>query len=230
LKIRQSIKRFILSDNIRPCRILRGPFRGAIFLANPQHSLRYIWGLYEHELNPWLSKVIPQTELLLDVGANHGYFAFGVASNWNRSCKRGTVIAFEPQHSEVERIRQSLALNQMSKTNFTVHEKFVGKLCDDGTVTLNSVLATLSDAQRIAKTLIKVDVEGAELDVLHGASNLVKSNNFFLVEVHSATLLEQTCDFFSSLSHPIEVIHQRALPFLGRERRDIENYWVVSSC
>ena len=47
--------------------ILSGPFRGAIILLNPCHSPRKVFGLYEHELNPWLKQSLRRVTRVLDV-------------------------------------------------------------------------------------------------------------------------------------------------------------------
>ena len=43
--------KLILPDRPLPTRILRGPFRDAVIVANRRDSLRKIFGLYEQELN-----------------------------------------------------------------------------------------------------------------------------------------------------------------------------------
>ena len=208
----------------------RGPFRGSVFLANPQHSLRYIWGLYEHELNPWLKKVVPKTGMLFDVGANHGYFSFGVAAHWRRMKRTGCIVAFEPQDSVVQRMLESRSLNQLSEEDLIIHQTMVGHCVSEQATCLNSVLASLPHPMRNVPTLVKIDVEGAELEVLAGATHMITAGNFFCVEVHSLALLQETKRFFSEHSHQVDVIHQHSLPFIGREMRDEENYWVISTC
>jgi hypothetical protein len=65
-------------------RILCGPFRGATICMNPRDNLRKIFGLYEHELNDWLTCVLQRLDTVLVVGANDCYFTFGCAAAFRR--------------------------------------------------------------------------------------------------------------------------------------------------
>jgi hypothetical protein len=228
MSILQTIKSQIIPNRVMECRVVRGPFRGARFMANPQHSLRYIFGVYEHELNGWLKSAIPRTNLLLDVGANHGYFSFGVMAAWKRLGRTGTVLAFEPQQDAFDCLKNSMAMNAVSDIRFQAEQTFVGDHAAEDMVTLDSVCSRFPAAEHESPMLIKIDVEGAELAVLRGATEQVRNGNMFLIEAHSKALLNQVVDLFSHRGHAHEVFHQRPLPIIGRERRDIENYWVAS--
>src|SRR5437588_5339980 len=103
------LAKVVLPDRARPTRILRGPFRGAVIVMSPRNSLRKIFGLYEHELNPWLNRSLPRVRRVIDVGANDGYFTFGCAAAFRRLGKTAEIIAFEPQQEHVNTLRQSMA-------------------------------------------------------------------------------------------------------------------------
>jgi hypothetical protein len=83
-------------------RVWPGPFRAARVLLNPRHSLRKIFGLYEHELNSWLEAALRRVSLVVDVGANDGYFTFGCAAAFHRLGKSREIIAFEPQEQHFQ--------------------------------------------------------------------------------------------------------------------------------
>lgn len=191
--------------------------------------MRYIFGLYEHELNGWLSRTIPAVNALFDVGANHGYFSLGVLAAWQRRNIDGQVWAFEPQTEEVQRIRTALAWHGDVDGRMQIEQRFVSDEDGPSTVSLNRYISDRKIPVETLNALIKVDVEGAEIKVLEGASQLLRSGNRFLVEVHSPALLEGTLEFFSSHSHPVVVIRQKPLPIIGRECRDVDNCWVVSA-
>ncbi len=86
----------VIPSEPRKLRILFGPFSGGVFIGSPRASLRKVLGLYEHELNEWLTHALPKVEQLLDVGSNDGYFALGTAEAFRRNGVRGRIICFEP--------------------------------------------------------------------------------------------------------------------------------------
>jgi hypothetical protein len=110
----------------------------------------------------------------------------------------------------------------------TIQQSFVSDEDSHLSVTLDRYVADHDIPVESLRSMIKIDVEGAEMKVLEGASRLIRPANRFLIEVHSASLLEETLLFFDRHSHPVSVVRQRPLPLLKREQRDIENYWVVS--
>src|SRR3979411_557142 len=134
-----ALQKSILPDRSQSTRILCGPFRGAVIVLNPRNSLRKIFGLYEHELNPWLKKVLPRVTRVLDVGANDGYFTFGCAAAFRRLGKTGEIIAFEPQARHVAILRESVAAQMETPARVEIVQAFVGKALKPGMTTLDAV-------------------------------------------------------------------------------------------
>jgi hypothetical protein len=77
-------------------------------------------------------------------------------------------------------------------------------------------------------TLLKIDVEGAEEDVLAGASAWLDRSNYFLIEVHKEAFLERISQKFAKKGLILDRVDQRPLRVIGREVRDTENWWLVS--
>jgi len=69
-------------------------------------------------------------------------------------------------------------------------------------------------------TLVKIDVEGAELDVIAGASTWLDASNLFVIEVHEERFLAELKQTFAERSHQLVQINQHPLPLLGREIRN----------
>jgi len=209
-------------------RILRGPFRGAVIIMNPRNSMRKALGYYEHELNPWLEKVLSRVTRVLDVGANDGYFTFGSAAALRRLGKVGEIIAFEPQQQHMDTLRKSVDKQPTGTTRITLSQTLVGSEVGPETSTLDAVQWHTGNPECRTDTLIKIDVEGAELDVLRGASSWLNSSNYFVIEVHQESFLETIKRLFASRGIRLTKIDQRPLPFLGRDERADANWWLVS--
>jgi predicted RNA methylase len=219
--------RNILPDRVQPMRILRGPFRGAIIAMNPRHSLRKLVGLYEHELNGWLKTVLPRVTRVLDVGANDGYFTFGCAAAFRRSGKTGEIVAFEPQQLHIDELQESLG-QEVGTTRVRLVQSMVSDAEKPGVTTLDSVKWGRGNESARSDTLIKIDVEGAELEVLRGAQSWMNPSNYFVVEVHEEPYLGQISRLFAEHHLRLNRIDQRPIPLLGREMRSKENWWLVS--
>lgn len=204
-------------------RIWRGPLRGGRAVMNPRNSLRKVFGLYEHELNEWLEQSLRLTNRVIDVGANDGYFTFGCAAAFRRLKKKSEIIAFEPETKHFKTLSDSLGTQPSGFVEFTLIENFVGAHETTDSKTLDSLQC--HDRQN---TLIKIDVEGAEEDVLAGAASWLQSSNCFLIEVHKEQFLESIPRLFKSHGLTLDQIDQRPLKLIGRETRDEENWWLVS--
>lgn len=213
----------LLPDRPLPLRIWLGPFRGARVVMNPRCSLRKMFGLYEHELNPWLRRAVSRVTRVLDVGANDGYFTFGCAAAFRRLGKPAEIIGFEPQAEHLRTLRASLAAQRRTNIRFEIIQAFVGREVCDGMTTIDA----LPIAER-HHTLVKIDVEGAELDVVDGARKWMAPSNLFLIEVHEERFLTELRKRFADCGHRLVQVDQRPLRLLGREQRNEHNWWLVS--
>lgn len=145
---------------------------------------------YEHETSKFFMHVARPGDVFFDIGANVGYFALLMAELLG---EKGRVVAFEPN----PRTRaQLIAMSERNKLNIVVEKEAVaegdGKALfrDNGQGDSNGALA-LDDVREnsfevditsldsyMAKSgapipkVIKIDVEGAELQVFRGAAKL----------------------------------------------------------
>jgi hypothetical protein len=96
------------------------------------------------------------------------------------------VIAAEPNPSEVEGLRRHLALNGFAPDACRIFNQQVGD--HEGAVSLAELLRPLR-----GPGFIKIDVDGAEMDVLRSAGDLLDRGQIaLLIETHSG-LLEADC-------------------------------------
>jgi hypothetical protein len=204
--------------------VFAGPFRGARIVANPRASLRKVFGLYEHELNTWLSAALPRVSRLIDVGANDGYFSIGVAAAMRRAGIRGEIICFEPQPQHLAELQRAVDRLAPGVKPPRIIPLPVGSRERDGMTTLDAL--DVGDRER---TLIKIDVEGAELDVIDGARSWLRPSNLFVIEVHRREYVDRLRNQFGAIGLVLQQIDQQPLPVLGREHRDADNRWLVSA-
>ncbi len=110
----------------------------------------------------------------------------------------GKVIAFEPYPPNANDVRRNVLLNELTNVevkqaavgNYTGSAPFLaafnGSLINKGSQQSLSVdVVRLDDALRsVQATLIKIDVEGHELEVLKGAAQILQTRPKLDIEVH----------------------------------------------
>jgi FkbM family methyltransferase len=151
-------------------------------------------GQYEAQTTKLFQRIARPGMVVIDVGAHVGYYTLLAARQVGA---RGKVYAFEPEPANFSLLQQNVALNGYGNVVATKsavsnrvgpatlfltsldsgrHSTHHHGLPGDGTV---AVAATTLDAFLQAEgwpavDLIKVDVEGAELDVLEGMEQLLR--------------------------------------------------------
>lgn len=214
----------LLPNHPVPTRIWRGPFRGARPVMNPRHSLRKVLGLYEHELNGWIEAALRRVNRVIDVGANDGYFTFGCAAAFQRLKKTGEIVAIEAQDQHIVKLQEGVRGHQDSGVRIRLLQGYAGWQEAAGFLTLDGI----DPGGDRSHALIKIDVEGAEVDVMEGARSWLEPSNLFVIEVHKESLLAPLHALFATRGLKLVQINQRPLPLLGAEERDVENWWLVS--
>lgn len=171
--------------------IVAGPLRGRWWLPQSRGKiLRIIGGTYEPEQTQLFRDRIAAGAIVFDVGAHVGYYTVlsAVLAGPN-----GRVFAFEPNPVNHGFLQRHVALNRLhnvtienaavSDRNGTAAFAFgtgsgTGHLDADGALSVRTL--RLDDFVRekdVRPGFIKIDVEGAELDVLHGAAETIESHH-----------------------------------------------------
>jgi FkbM family methyltransferase len=170
---------------------------------------RYIngyWvGHFELEIQNALKRELKAGDVFYDVGANAGFFTLIGARLVGPS---GRVVAFDPAPENCESVREQVELNGYAPF-CTAVQKAVGGAAGSATFSFDTSgstmghlggarrgersveveVTTLDDAAAAlgAPTFIKLDVEGAEGDVMAGAHRLLSSGAArpaWLIELH----------------------------------------------
>lgn len=144
---------------------------------------------------------VSPSDTVCDIGANKGSFTFWLA----RWCKNGRVIAFEPQPNIANQLADDCRAFKFSNVkiepmgvysatgsqnlSIPIHHspgasvKPSGALFDKELTTISIPVVALDDyfPKNEKISLLKIDVEGAELDVLQGAERVLKTFSPLLV-------------------------------------------------
>ena len=106
-------------------------------------------------------------------------------------------------------------------------QAFVGRADGPGVTTLDTFVQADSARPRTG-VLVKIDVEGAEADVLAGGQTLLHPGNFFIVEIHARELIDTVSDQLRAAGLTPRLVSQKPHPILGREYRAVDNWWLVA--
>lgn len=176
-----------------------------IMRLHMQDEIAYpLWiGHFEQDVYNFITRYLQPGMVFIDVGANVGLFSLVAAS---RVGLQGQVHAFEPSQREAERMRINVKLNHMLNITINPiavmetpgNVEFA--ICEDNYGVFNAVKAVSHPSGRDyqeqivtvpattidtyveehnlpAVSLLKIDVEGSELSVLRGASNLLSGDD-----------------------------------------------------
>jgi hypothetical protein len=165
-----------------------GPASGIRFEADAHLSLDYWLGLCESELASSVRRFCQTGTRCVDVGAYNAYYALAFAK-----LTRERVVSYEPDPDAIARSQRNLALNPTLASLIDLRPVAVGARPGPGVVTLDAELLPEAKETRSSPWLLKIDVEGAELDVLTGATGfLALMRPHVIVETHSPGL-EDAC-------------------------------------
>jgi FkbM family methyltransferase len=172
------------------------------------HNDAYVRGDYEPTVQSAITKFLHPGMTFYDVGANAGFLTLLGAA---RVGPKGSVVSFEPHPETAAELRRQISANHL--TNVEVIE---AAICDrvgtaefsDDTVAVMASLTSSASGHRTIKVktetldsivanralpdLLKIDIEGAEIDALRGASKLISQKRpVLLVELHSPEIAAQ---------------------------------------
>lgn len=183
-------------------------------------------GLYESETSRFFLTTVEPGQCFVDVGANNGYYTLLAAS---RVGPEGSVMSFEPNPEAFQRLTRNVELNrlknvrtfQVALSDGTREGQLFCPAEGDGL----SSLTPLPDSRPIAihelpfdslpcprrVDVVKIDVEGAELDVLKGMERTVAANPRIKVvaEWNSRYASEQTYRRLSESYRVSRIAHAR---------------------
>jgi FkbM family methyltransferase len=200
------------------CRINRDDF---LFMTN-----------HESEIMEYF---IPnEGETVVDVGAHIGLYSLIAAKRVGSS---GKVIAIEPDPENFKILKKNILLNQLSNIEplecavYSAREKlklFLPEL-DQGRTIFNTVMQEragassnfleveantldniLGSLQTTELSWIKIDVEGAELEVLKGAVNTLSSNKniTLVIEIHGIEIYREMIDYLET--RKLKIIYEKS--------------------
>jgi FkbM family methyltransferase len=204
--------------------ILQGPLRGKRWIAGAGNHGCWL-GSYEVEKQKRFIEAITPGQCVLDIGAHVGFYTLLSAVLTGPT---GSVFAIEPLPRNLHYLRRHLMLNRITNVSvieatisdttglarFAVDERSTqGRLSFSGEmeVRVASLDALMAQGSISEPQIIKIDVEGGELDVLKGARVLLRDvRPTIFLATHSSRLHRDCCDLLRSLGYQQETLVEPA--------------------
>ena len=200
-----------------------GPFSGISMNMNLAHQTQMFLGLFERETHPWLARLSKDVKTAIDIGAAHGEYTLFFLTKTNAS----HIYAFEPDLIMLSHLKNNLQLNPEAdaERRLTVRTELVGSQNSHSATRLDTAVQNI-----VLPCFIKMDVDGAEADVLSGAAGINSLPDVrWLIETHSAELEAMCIDQLKRKGFQTRIIKnawwRRILP----EQRPIaHNRWLAA--
>jgi FkbM family methyltransferase len=210
-----------------------GPAKGLVFpVQMPQDKLMWI-GTWELDFAQELQQCIQPGWICYDIGGYKGYYA-GIMALKGAS----KVYVFEPMPSNIENIKKLIHLNRSlpitlqqyavsdttGKSKFKIMpEETMGKLIDSAFLSKDTELGeltvdciTLDDLIKNGipePDFIKIDVEGAEENVLRGSMELLRNKKpFLMIEIHSPDIGKRCLSILNNFYSNIKISETKQMP------------------
>lgn len=213
-RIARYCKNMVLPAGLKYRKIALGPAAGCVMQVDFRTQARTYFGLYEAELHKYFRALVRQGYNSFDVGGQGGYDALMLA----KLSGGGRVVSFECDAEAVAVMRETFARNPYP---IETVEAFVSDSESEGKTTLDVVAE-----KTFTPDFMKIDVEWAELQVLHGAEKILSTRKpSLIVETHSKDLEIACSDLLKGHGYEPKIVDQR---WWFRDVRPIEhNRWMV---
>jgi hypothetical protein len=197
-----------------------GNARGLRLYIDPRKKSQRIIGLDEYEIAREFRRCVRHSRSFIDVGASDGYYVL-IARHLNSTLQ---CVACEPQKA-LRELAFAMWRDNFSSTDFLEWiERPIGQ---------GAQFRSLDDVASIlpAPLFIKIDVDGAEMDVLESGKECVsRQDTRLIIETHSETLERDAIDFLRSRGKRTRIVKKGLMRIVIPELRPIaHNRWLVAN-
>jgi FkbM family methyltransferase len=205
--------------------IIQGTLRGKKWIVGSgEHG--YWLGSYEMGKRIAFEKEILPGSVIYDIGANVGFYSLLAAE---LTGEKGQVYAFEPLPRNIKFLIQHVQINRYENIKIieaavSDHEgdayfdlgasTAMGHLSQGGELKVNVVRLDemLARGEILPPDYMKIDVEGAEFDVIQGSQNILETYHPTLfLDTHNRTAHQQALIRLEQLGYQITILDGKSL-------------------
>jgi FkbM family methyltransferase len=208
-------------------RVREGQGTGLLLSLDPRYEAPYAAGLHEGGLLDCLAAHLAQGDVLYDVGGHIGFISMVGARLVG---PKGSVFAFEADPQNIARILTHIQLNSLPQIEVVPNavwseckalsfrratvfsSRITGSVANeiesagagvhDALITVEAVTLDRFALGNRPPTVVKIDVEGAEEEVLKGAETMFRvSKPVLICEIHHAAAAESVTAWLGSMGY-----------------------------
>jgi hypothetical protein len=216
------VKNLVVPEGRKARRIVFGPFQGITMELSLRDQTQIYLGLFEREIHGWLERLSSGIQTAIDIGADRGEYTLFFLMR----TKATRVLAFEPNPESLPLLQENLKLNSVVEANrLEISTAMVGDSDGASKVRLDSLVGSIQ-----LPCFIKMDVDGAEAEILKGASLLNGLGGVrWLIETHSRDLERECVEQLKAAGFETRIIRNAWWRVLIPELRPIEhNRWLAA--
>lgn len=185
---------------------------------DPSSRALHLMGLYEREIYPYLLHGMKRGRVLIDIGANDGYYALAFVRMPGKQ-----VVLCEPGDERME-LEKNLALNGFHKqVDYELVDKFVSANPGPDQIELASLMKVDQE------NFVLMDIEGGELGVIKNfnfSSNLQVS---WLIETHAKEIEDEIVARLKQHQYKVTIIDRAWWrPLVPEKRPLMHNRWLYA--
>lgn len=197
--------------------IFRGPLKGWRWMVSTRSN--FFFGTYEPEQTKLFAEAVKPGAVVYDIGAHYGYYTLLSSKFVGHN---GQVISFEPSPGNLVKLRRHISLNncenvrvlELAVSDVEGTARFetrtgsgVGHLASDGPLEVRVTRLDAVARDLPAPTVMKIDVEGAEVGVLEGArETLERSRPTIFLSLHGDDLKARCTQMLEDRGYTIREI------------------------
>lgn len=213
---------------------------GLYFKLNPRFEKDFLGGSDDKTQAIWTENLTPG-KVFYDVGSHIGVFA---VSGARLVGPKGAVYAFEPDPANVRLIKENANRNSLPvDVTAAAAWKFSGKLqfaqapgsdpgrmgghlvseeAESSTISVNAVCLDDFAQTHRPPNFIKLDVEGAEAEVIEGARNTILEHKpNLLIEIHNEDALRRVSALLAEYGYNFECVIQGDRQYLATPKSGV---------
>ncbi len=203
-KIGRNLINCLVPNKFIPVPIFFGRGKGLKMFLNLHIHKSYCFGFHEKPVQKCFKRLVHKNSVIYDVGANIGFFSL-ISSKL--SGPKGIVFAFEPVPENYRYLIKNKQLNKMQNIHpvkkavaeksgidiFSREPTFaMGHIQEESKVTSSKIIVStvsiddfIFNQKHIEPDLIKMDIEGGELQAIMGARRTLREIcPVFILEIH----------------------------------------------
>lgn len=217
------VKKLLWGNDTRAIAIKYGVARGIKMKIEPSSKAQRILGTDEREIQAPFRDYSRKCPVFIDIGASDGYYGL----IYHKHNPTGTAYLIDGQARFAAEQKENFKLNGFNTDNTSFLSGLVSNTTANGGIVIDQLLGTKAGQQ----LFVKIDVDGAEVDVLNGMRGTLQSNNCLLIiETHSLQLERDSIKLLEGIGYTCKIIGQAWWRFLLPENRPTEhNRWFTAT-